>query len=132
MTRTRILAAALLGAAVLACGDNGPGTPGTLVLSVATSQSDDAGILLTVTGPGIDDVSMTASGQVVYWRLTAENEARILVLGNFASGPLVKLSVPDIGRAGDYVGTVVDVTDRNNVVRTDLDGYQLAVTREGR
>jgi hypothetical protein len=132
MTLTRLLQAALVCAALVACGDDGgPGTPGTLVVSVITPNSGDAGMLLTVTGPGVDAVSVTSSSQVVYWRLTAANEARILVLGNFSSGPLVKIDVPKVGDASKYSATVLDVTDRDNNVRGALDGYGVTVKIEG-
>lgn len=127
------LATALVGGALVACGDDGgPGQPGTLVVSLTTPNTGDAGILLTLTGPGFENVAAAASNQRIYWRLRADNEARVLVLADLTSGPLLTVSVPDVRQAASYAGAVQDVTDQENRLRVGLDAYGISVTRDDR
>ena len=133
---TRRLRAVVLvlfaGLAAGACEDAvEPPVPGALLLSLTTPATDDGGIMVRVTGPGIVSVQPTSSGQELFWRLAAEDEARAIVLGAIGTGPLVTIQVPDVKRADEYTVEVGEVAAESDVLRDALTGYSVTVARVG-
>jgi hypothetical protein len=130
MTRARMMLwAGLLGAglALQACSDNGPVvTQGTAVVSLSTTATDGA-ILVRVMGPGFATPRPGGSGTVVHWRQVSETEIVVAVFGAISSGALFAVEIPDTRRVGEYVGTVLQVADRNDDLRPTLSGYSLDV-----
>jgi hypothetical protein len=122
----------LAGLATTACEDAAePPIPGSLLLSVTTPATDDGAIMVRVTGPGIMGVQPTSSGQEMFWRLAAEDEARAIVVGGVQTGPLLTIQVPDVNRFDEYTAEVGEVAAESDAIRTDLAGYSLSIARVG-
>jgi hypothetical protein len=125
-----ILSAGLLGAglALVACSESGPEIPveGTAVVSL-TSNATDGAILLRVTGPGFETPQAAGSGSVLHWRQVSESEIVVAVFGAIGNGALFRVAIPDVRKVGQYVGSVLQVADRNDDLRSELSGYRLDV-----
>jgi hypothetical protein len=122
-----LVAAAAIG---IACGDStDPPVPGQLSVTLTTPNTDDGGLLFTVSGPVSSATTANATHEL-YWRL-ATGETRVLVFGNLTSGPILTLNVPDIGALEQYSATVLEVADRSNDVRSTVSGYALAFSPVG-
>lgn len=137
MTARRIapLLAGLAAAALAACGDAGMGVapadpqPGVLTVSLTTPFPDDRAVLITVTGPGeATAVADAGSGYSVHAR-AGGTTFRAAVFGRISSGPLVRFTVPDVGRASAYRATVQEVVDPASAVRPSTGGYVLSIGR---
>lgn len=126
-----VCAAALAMLLAAACGDDvtEPPIPGMLLLSLTTPAPDDDGVLLKVSGPGIQAVGKASSVQEIFWRLASESEARVIVLGGLSSGPLLTLQVPDVRKSAEYSVTVLDVSTVDDAVRDQVSAYQATVKR---
>ena len=126
------MAVSLLAGSIAACGgdstapvDPGP-TAGTLTVTLATPESDDGGILFTVTGPGMSQVA-SADGSL-YFRHSQEGATiTAALIGDVTAGALLTFRVPDIDAKGSYAATAVAVTDRENELKGSLAGYALTV-----
>jgi hypothetical protein len=122
---TRIgLSLALLGAG-LACGGGDSTGPkaGTATVSLVTPNADDGAVLLTLTGPGLANVQSASSAYRVYFRVVSTGEVRAIVVGNIAAGAVLTMDVDDVGKIGQYGGTVVEAASRTDVVRGSTSGY---------
>src|SRR5512146_2634509 len=105
-------------------GDNTTGPKaGTATVSLVTPNADDGVVLLTLTGPGLANVQSASSSYKVYWRVVSPSEVRAIVVGNLASGAVLTASVDDVGKVGQYAGTVVEAASRTDVVRGSTAGY---------
>lgn len=136
MMRTRWnLALALLAlAAAGACTGGDGGTdpeprvePGVLTVALATPHTGDRAIVVTVSGPAITSVEAGSTGYVAHSR-TVSGTLRAAVFGPLASGPLLRIQVPDVAKASAYSATVVEVSDAGNALR-DPAGYTLTVAK---
>lgn len=132
MTRTPflVLTVCSLAAAIGmgACGDGPSGpTPGTATVSL-TSPATDGGMLLTLTGSGLTEPKAANPSFTVYWRLVSATELRVAVFGAITAGPLFTVDVLDVSSVGAYQGTVLQVADRSDQLRTDLSAYSLTAT----
>ncbi len=126
------LAAALLSA----CGDGAGAAlapeapqPGVLTVTLTTPFPDDRAMLITVSGP--DEATAVVdggSGYSVHAR-PGGTSFRAAVFGRLSSGPLVRFTVPDVGRASAYKATIQEVVDPASSVRPSTSGYGLAITR---
>jgi hypothetical protein len=111
-----------------------PPEPGLLTITLATPHDDDAALVLTVVSPqGITPAVIEAvpgSGEepLVYHR-QSEATTRVAIVGTIVDGALVRFSVPDVNRAGDYTVQLVEVADGSNALRESLTGYSVTVTR---
>jgi hypothetical protein len=119
-------------AGALACGDEtdigGPSSnEGPVTVSLATPNLSDGAVLISITGPGLLEARPANSTYRVYWRLASASEMRVLVLGNIAEGPLCTVRVPDARSASGYSGSILQVADRANELRTSTDDYSLTV-----
>ena len=140
--RVAVLASiAVLGA--IACGKNtpiGPPPPapppppppppppgaGTLTVRLTTPNTDDGAILLELRGPNIHALAVSNSA----WQVYADSSGtpiRSVVAGNLTTGGLVTFQVPDVGAVASYTATIVDVSDRQNRLRSALTGYTLVI-----
>ena len=123
---------ALLALTFGGCGSEPPTAvpvPGRLTLELVSPRSDDGGILMTVSGPGMSDVQVASSAYGAYHRLASGSELRLAVIGRLASGPIITMAVPDIGKAGRYQATITEVANTQDVVAASLTGYSIKVTR---
>ena len=134
--RFALVLAGLAAAALSACGDAGMGVapeaqgPGVLTVSLTTPFPDDRAVLITVTGP--DEATAVVdggSGYSVHAR-TGATSFRAAVFGRISSGPLVRFTVPDVGRASAYRATVQEVVDPASSVRSSTSGYALSIGRK--
>ncbi len=130
------IAAATVALAVsVACGDGDGVTavpvPGTLVLSLTSPNSDDGAILLSISGGGISAPTVVSTSHVLFFRSTGTTSINAVVVGNITAGLLLRFDVPDVGGGSPYTGTITEVADRANALRTTLTGYSLEISREG-
>lgn len=129
------LPALLLALGAAACdGGGGGGTteppapvPGALTVSLATPNTGDRAMVVSVTGPGLATAEAAVASYVVHARATP-GALRAAVFGSLGSGPLLRIQVPDVNRPGDYSATVVEVADGANALR-ETAGYTLSVAR---
>lgn len=127
-----ITAAAVALAVGMACGDDGgpmEPVPGTLIVSLATPNSDDGAILFTISGGGISAPTAVASSDLFFFRATGTSSLAVVVAGNIAS-QVLRFNVPDVGQASTYTASIIEVADRNNALRASLSGYVLSISRE--
>lgn len=115
------------------CGGEEPPTavpvPGRLTLELSSPNSNDGGMLVTVTGPGMGDVQVASSAYGVYHRLASSNELRLAVIGRLANGPIVTIGVADVGKAGSYQATITEVANTSDVIAASLTGYSMKIVR---
>ena len=135
MTRTHLLRLyATVGALALGASgcssDAGTGPPitGPVTVSLATPNSDDGALLISVLGPELSAVQPASTGYQVYWRPVSENETRIVVVGDIVAGPIISATASS-GAASVFTASVSEVASRANVLRTSTDGYALRVIR---
>lgn len=114
---------AILGASI-GCGggSTGPKT-GTATVSLITPNTDDGAVLITLTGPGLANLQSGNSVYHVYSRVVSSGEVRALVVGDLTAGPLVTVTVDDVGKIAQYLGTVTDASARSDDTRPSLAGY---------
>lgn len=118
------LAAGLLLAVALACGDQAPATPGTFTVEVTSPNGDEGAARVSLAGGGVRSVS--AIDGWVYDQL-ADTLATVLVV-NDAPGPLrFRVEVADTAVA--LQGTVVEVAGPDDALRASLAGYSVRVVR---
>ena len=126
--RFTLLAAVALGAACSNDPTSGAPRAGTLTLRLSTPRSDDGALLFEVSGPPID-TAVVVNGSLQLFTRRADGSTVVgAVVGGLTNGALVTLRVPDVGAAGGYTARVLEVADRQNVLRTSLAGYALTVT----
>ena len=131
MPSRRILLALALGAFVSACGGSGGGssgpTAGTLNVTLATPNSDDGALLVTLRGAPVTAVH-AASGLVLYSRLSTNGDtAFVVVAGNVAAGVVATVDVPDLSKKASYSGVVNQVAQRSTWAQRSTAGYSLAL-----
>jgi hypothetical protein len=117
----------LLAAFLVACSDdtNSP-TAGTMNLNLATPNSDDGGLLFTVTGGPVDSVVAT-SGRV-YSAKVDPNSFRVIIAGNLTAGTIARIYLPDLRRATEYSATVSQAAARGSYVQREPAGYTLTLS----
>jgi hypothetical protein len=103
--------------------------PGVLVVRLSTPNTDDAALLVTVTGPvTASGITAAAPGTVLHLHQRGDTTTAAL-FGSFASGPLLHLAVPDVRAVDQYTARIVEVADDANVLRSEFGGYAVAVER---
>jgi len=133
MKRVRWLfavAALLLGAACsdAPTGTGGPGA-GTLIVRLTTTHTDDGAVLFELSGPSIESVVAVNASLRLFTRRANDSTIVGAVVGVVANGAVVTLRVPDVGAAARYTARVLEVADRDDVLRASLAGYALTVNR---
>ena len=119
-------------AGISACSDDnggGPSTPGTALVALASSATDDGAISLTITGSGISRVQAANSAQQVFWRLTSATEVRVIVVGSLSAGPLLVLDVADASMVPSFRVAPLEVSRSDGSLREGVAGYTLTVAR---
>ena len=103
-------------------------TPGWLALRLWTPNTDDGGIIFTVSGASIDSVRSTYPD--AFMTRTGSNAWRMLVAGDLIGGAVVaEVHVPDIAKASSYTGTIEQVAARApSFAQRSLSEYALTVT----
>jgi hypothetical protein len=132
MRRVRTLFAVPALLLAVACADDSTGTggppqAGTLIVRLTTTHSDDGAVLLELSGPPIDSVVALNASLQLFTRRANDSTIVAAVVGVVGNGAVVTLRVPDVGAAGQYTARVLEVADRQNILRASLTGYALTV-----
>jgi hypothetical protein len=105
--------------------------PGTLLVDLTTPHSDDAALLLHLTGPSIAPASIAAAGtELVFVRSAASGGVNVAVFGTFGAGPLLRVQVPDVNRAREYEVSVIEAADIDNEVRASVLDYSVRFVKD--
>jgi hypothetical protein len=124
------LAAAGLTSLLMACSNDSTGVDpgsGTAVLRLSTPLVDDGAVLFTLSGPPIDSATPVNPSLRLFTRQANDSTLVGALIGNVAAGAVITLhGAADPGR---YVVRVVEVADRDDLLRETLIGYALTVIR---
>lgn len=127
-----LVAASVLLAIGVSCGDNGggtaPGTPGVATVSLVTPNTDDGAVIVTIRGEGLGAVTAASGSLVVFSRQVSATEARVIVVGSIAAAPIFNIGVGAVNRLSSYSGNVDEAATRTNSVRPSTAGYSLRLT----
>lgn len=108
------------------CGDEGPVVgAGTLTAVVTSPYGDEGAALLTVVGPGIEEIGQAGSSQV-YANGSAGRFTVVLI--NEPGGEL-SFSVALADTTQKPTATFLEVAAPNDTLRTALDGYSVEYRR---
>ncbi len=120
---------------LLSCGDSnssGPEPapdpiPGWLKVRFDSPNTDDGGIMFTLSGAQIDSVrsaypDLFVSGGNV-------SPKHIIVAGSLISGLLVEIKVPDVASVAEYTATVGQVAARETFQQRQVSTFSLVVER---
>ncbi len=129
MRRVAVLAA-FLGAVALGCrGNEGP-VAGELAVRLATPRNGDRAVLFTVVGRQSAVTAPPGTSYQVFSTISADGDTSHVAVvapagAGLAAGAIAYLSVPDLGKAGSYVGRVLDVATATYAV-DDTAGVSLS------
>jgi hypothetical protein len=110
------------------CGDstgNDRPVAGWLPLRLITPNTDDGGVLITITGTTIDSIR-TTHPQLLTMRQSATS-IRAVIGGNLSVGTIAEIRVPDTRQARQYTAVIQEVAARNTFQQRPLGGYTLSV-----
>jgi hypothetical protein len=118
--------------ASLECGGStepktGP-VPGALVVTLATPNTDDAAILLTVTGPAAPTSVTPQTGLRLFQGGGLGATSHLVLTGALGNGPILTLQVADVNVASSYHATIQSVASTDYVLRT-VAAYSLTVAQ---
>jgi hypothetical protein len=133
-----VLVALTVIAAGIGCGDKAtapnpppppppPPPPGSAVVSLATPNADDGAVIVTLQGPGLSTIQSSATAYVLYARVASAQEARVILVGDLAAGPLFTFKLGAGQAVSAYTASVQQVATRGDALRTSTTGYQLTV-----
>ena len=135
--RPRKSGAVVLAAITIACsGDSGNGgtgpaqdvsTPGFVNVTLATPNSNDGALLLTLSGGTID--SLTASTGTIFFASTGTNTFRVMVGGTIGDGPVVRFWMPDRRNVAQYAATLEQAAVRSTYAQQNISGYSLSIAQ---
>jgi len=96
-------------------------------VTLATPNSDDGAVVLTLKGPGLTTMQTSSSSNLFYSRAVSDSEARVILVGNLAAGPVFTFKVADGKQLSAYSATVGQVAKRDDAVRENVTGYTLSI-----
>ena len=105
-----------------------PPPPGSAVVSLTTPNTNDGAVLVTLTGPGLTTLQASDTSNLFYSRLASDSEARLILVGNLSSGPILNFKIATGKTISAYTAIVQQVAMRNDSLRASLSGYKLTVT----
>jgi hypothetical protein len=131
----RLVAAALIVAGGLGCGDatSSPPAdqPGTVVVSMTSSHAADGAVFVTVRGPGLSSAATANAAYTVFSRLVGPNELNVIVVGgSVAPGELVTVPIAASNRLSAYSVQIEQVADQADSLRLDLSGYKTSLAAQ--
>jgi hypothetical protein len=119
---------ALMALPLAPCGDStgndGP-VSGWLPLRLTTPNTDDGGVLITITGATIDSIR-TTHPQLLTMR-QSPSSIRAVIGGNLSAGTIAEIRVPDTRQARQYTAVIQEVAARTTFQQRPLAGYTLSV-----
>ena len=128
MNRAALLLLSL--AAIAACTDRAiapPASPLSLQLALASPQSDDGAIVITLHGPAVSDVRAVSGAYLAFTRAAGAEETRVIVVGDLLAGPVFTFTAGAGHRLGDYSASIEQVATRADALRGDLSGYGVTI-----
>jgi hypothetical protein len=103
--------------------------PGTLTVRLTTPNSDDAAMVLSITGPvTVANVATSLPGAVLHSR-TVGGSSRVAIFGKLVTGELLHFTVPDVNAVAEFGVQLIEVSDRASALRANTSGYSAAVSR---
>lgn len=132
--RPRKTGAVVLAAITIACGGDttnggtGPAetsNPGFVIVTLATPNSNDGALLLTLSGGTMD--SLTASAGTIFFASTGTNTFRVMVAGTIGDGPIVRFWMPDRRNVAQYSATLEQAAVRTTYEQQDIGAYSLSI-----
>ena len=102
MRAVRLLAALLLAAA---CGNGdggGPSGAGDLFVTYQAQNADAGAMVLTISGGVVENVT-AMGGQTVSFSKPFPTTTRVVMIGPFTTGDLLRIRVPDVSQVTSYV-----------------------------
>lgn len=115
MTRTPMLAAIAALALAAGCGGESGPVAGALDIAVSSAPAGARAVLLRVVGGPVTAAAAPAGQPQRVFLSVSGDTAKIAVIAptgvTLGTGPLVRLTVPDTRRAGDYVVTAVQASN---------------------
>jgi hypothetical protein len=137
MKMRRIVVSLIVIAGGIGCGDNTtaptapppppPPLPGSAVVSLTTPNADDGAVMVTLQGPDLSTMQASSTAYVLYSRVSSTAEARVILVGNLAAGPLFTFKLGAGQALSAYTASVQQVATRGDALRTSTSGYQLTV-----
>jgi hypothetical protein len=126
-SRALLALAAAVGAWLFSGCSSEPAGPteGTFTVTLASPNSDDGAVLFTLAGGPVDSVA--ALGHSVYSARLDDNTVRVIVVGALASGPLVRIRIPDHRQISAYSVVVNQVAARTSYQQRDPSAYSVSV-----
>lgn len=111
---------------LVACHSTVPtAVPGTLTIHLASAGTNGGAMVLVVSGGAVDSVQAVGNYEVT--SNTDGAGVHLMVVGNLAAGALVRLQVPDVSRASEYVAVISQIADRTNFGLVDATGYRVTI-----
>lgn len=110
---------------ILACEDTTGPVAGELTVRIEGPAA--AAYLLTVTGDSIAEPVAANAGHRIDSHVSGRT-MRAAVIGSVASGPLLRFSVPDVNKSGDYTVTLNEVAAADNTLEP-TSAYTLTITK---
>ncbi len=112
---------------VAGCGTKQPVGPvaGELVVTLTSPGAADGAVLLRLVGP-VDEVK-AERGYLVESAALSDGITRIVVVGTITTGPVARISIPDMSQASQYFGLVEQVADRGSYALLSVAGYSVSV-----
>jgi hypothetical protein len=101
----------------------GGGNAGTLIVNLATPNSDDGAVRMTFTGPNVTTPQASSASLVIFSTQVSQSTLDVIVVGNLANGPVFSVPVTDINRLSEYSVTVTEAAARDDAMRTGVSGY---------
>ena len=71
---------------------------------------------------------MSSSSNLFYSRAVSDSEARVILVGNLAAGPLFTFKVGAGKQLSAYSATVAQVATRSDSLRSNTSSYKLGIT----
>jgi hypothetical protein len=128
MTRAALILLSV--AAIAACGDSAiapPVSPLALQVALASPQSDDGAIVITLHGPDVSDVRAVSGAYLAFTRAAGVAETRVIVVGDVIAGPVLTFTAGAGHRLGEYSATIEQVATRADALRGDVSGYGVTI-----
>jgi hypothetical protein len=128
MTRAALILLSV--AAIAACSDNAiapPVSPLALQVALASPQSDDGAIVITLHGPDVSDVRAVSGAYLAFTRAAAVAETRVIVVGDVIAGPVLTFTAGAGHRLAEYSATIEQVATRADALRGDVSGYGVTI-----
>lgn len=129
------VAAALLVLGV-ACGKDrlGPPPPPPLlvtqaVVSLTTPYTDDGALVISVKGPDLGTFAAASSSYSLFSRTPNAQEARVIIVGDVASGSLFTVKLSTLHDISAYTVSIEQVATRSDSLRESLSGYAVTLRR---